>query len=77
MSLPNFTGMIYGRVSNILDEDYPEISYNATYYLSPKVIKLGTLSNGTPRVIRQRIVNDNQIDFVVSLFYDQFSIDYL
>jgi hypothetical protein len=55
-------------VKGILASEYPEVRYRIIPYCSPKKRENDVPFGGTHRVIRQRLTDENQLEFTVSPF---------
>lgn len=70
MEIPDFSSMDIEVVKEILTREYPAVLYDIVYYYSPKkLISMGSEA-GTFRVVRQRAINSQKLEFTVSAFCD-------
>lgn len=70
MIIPDFTGMAPEKANKHLSDDYPHISCQFIMYTRPDTKKAGETAGMRYRIIRQKFVEENQLEFIISSFYD-------
>jgi len=70
MNLPDFTGMDPEEIKGILKADYPNIEYSFITYFSPKDRRENTNAAVAYRIVRQKVIGDNRLEFTISPFID-------
>ncbi len=69
MDIPNFIGLEYTKAIEYIKQNIPQLEVLKTIYLSKKVKNDSNLDEVTSeRIIRQNILSEDKIEFVVSVF---------